>query len=227
MNTRNLTYTKITQISDAIYQEAEYRSANQKIFKKSHRQDEANGVGCLGEVIAEYWMREHNILFKPELEKTTHDYVVNKTITVDVKTKDRTVRPKLDYDNSAPFYNHTHQRPDYFFFISLERNKGDNSKNIRRFHTAYIVGAISYQELDKVGILFLKNDVDWRNKTKFWTDCLNVEMWQLITLKETIEIFKAERKQPSTNADPNAPIILELKRRIARGDFKPRNLPYC
>ncbi|MGF1681036.1 hypothetical protein [Photobacterium minamisatsumaniensis] len=227
MRKRNFTYTKVTRISEAVYQEAEYRSANQKIFKRSHREDEANGVGCLGEVIAEYWMRENSISFNPELEETTHDYVIGDNIKVDVKTKDRTVRPKIDYDNSAPFYNHAHQQPDYFFFISLERKKGDERKDIRRFHTAYIVGAINYHELDEVGILFLENDVDWRNKTKFWTDCLNVEMWQLIPLKEAIEIFKGERHKPSYEAELNVPIILELKNKIAAGDFKPRNLPDC
>ncbi|MBY5949114.1 hypothetical protein [Photobacterium rosenbergii] len=227
MRRRNFTYTKVTRISEAVYQEAEARSANQPVFAYSHREDEANGVGCLGEIIAEYWMRENHIPFKPDLGETTHDYVIGNNLKVDVKTKDRTVRPRIDYDNSAPFYNHSHQKPDYFFFISLERQKGDDKKDIRRFHTAHIVGAISYDELDEVGVLFLENDVDWRNKTKFWTDCLNVEMWQLIPLKETIEIFKGERSQPSSNAEINTPIILELQGKIAAGKFKPRKLPTC
>jgi hypothetical protein len=136
MNKRNPSYTRWSNIPEHVYKEAEIRAKNQRVFTKSHRKDEANGVGCLGEVIAECWMKHHDIPFSPELEKTTHDYVVGNNLTIDVKTKDRTVKPKFDYDNSAPLYNHTHQRPDYFFFISLERDKDDYSKDLRRFHTA-------------------------------------------------------------------------------------------
>jgi hypothetical protein len=195
------------------------------VFEKSHRKDEANGVGCLGEVIAEHWMKHHNIPYTPELEKTTHDYLVGNGLTIDVKAKDRTVAPKFDYDNSAPLYNHAHQRPDYFFFISLERDRTDKTKDIRRFHTANILGSISYEELDKIGIPFLENEKDWRNNTKFWTDCLNVEMWQLIPLTETIDIFKGIINSPSTKASVNITIIREMEFRINDKQLKPRNLP--
>jgi hypothetical protein len=149
-------------------------------FGKSHRKKEKNQVACLGEIIAEYWMQKNGIKFISQLEATTHDYIVNNSLTIDVKTKDRTVIPRIDYDNTAPLYNHTHQRPDYFLFVSLKRDKNND---IRRFSQAYIVGSISYNGLDCIGILFLEGEIDWRNGTKFWTDCLNTEMWQLIPLK--------------------------------------------
>jgi hypothetical protein len=115
MSIRNPSYTRVTNIPEYVYREAESRTKNQRVFKKSHRKDEANGVGCLGEVIAEYWMKRSNVPYTPELEKTTHDYLVGNKLTIDVKTKDRPVKPQSDYDNSAPLYNHSHQRPDYFF----------------------------------------------------------------------------------------------------------------
>lgn len=170
-------------------------------------------------------MKYHNIPFKAELAKTTHDYIINNSLTIDVKTKDRTVRPKSDYDNSAPLYNHLHQRPDYFLFISLERNTADKIKGITKFHTAYILGAISYEELNEVGIPFLKDEKDWRNGTKFWTDCLNVEMWQLIPLRESIDIFKGVINSPTSKADVNIKVVNEMRARINKKQLKPRNLP--
>jgi hypothetical protein len=184
MNKRNPSYTRWSNIPEHIYIEAEIRAKNQRIFTKSHRKDEANGVGCLGEVIAEFWMKHHDIPFSPELEKTTHDYILGNNLTIDVKAKD-----------------------------------------VRRFHTAYILGAISYQELDRIGIPFLEGEKDWRNGTNFWTDCLNVEMWQLIPLTETIDIFKGLINSPSSNAAVNIKIIKEMEFRINNNQLKPRNLP--
>ncbi|KXI26777.1 hypothetical protein [Paraglaciecola hydrolytica] len=225
MNVRNATYTRVVNIPDHVYKEAEYRANNLPIHKMSHRKEEANGVGCLGELIAEYWMTRHQIPFTPELENTRFDYKLGAGLTIDVKTKDRRYKPKLDFDNSAPLYNHEHQRPDYFLFISLERNKNDYSKDLRRFHSAHILGSISYEELNSIGIPFLEGESDWRNGTEFWTDCLNVEMWQLIPLTETIDIFKGLINAPSSKADVNLKILKEMKFRIKNKQLKPRNLP--
>ena len=138
-------------------------------------------------------------------------------MTVDIKTKDRTVVPKIDYDNSTPLYNHDHQNPDYFLFISLHRSREIKNGTVRDFHSAYLVGSISYEELDRIGIKFKKDEVDWRNGTKFWTDCLNVQMSQLVSLKETKAIFKGELSAPSQLAEIDTGLISELtERRSAR-----------
>ncbi|UPR28190.1 hypothetical protein ITG08_22810 (plasmid) [Vibrio cyclitrophicus] len=224
MNIRNSTYTRFT-ISEQVYQEAEARAKRQKVFTMSHRGEAANIVGCLGEVIAEQWMRKHGIEFIEELKETTHDYLVKKTITVDVKTKDRTVKPKNDYDNSAPLYNHNHQKPDYFLFISLERPSMRKDNDVRKYHTAYIVGGISYEELDQYGIKFLEGDIDWRNGTKFWTSCINIEMWQLIPLKELISIFKGELESPESTMPINKDVLRIMKQLIQQGKLPDRPLP--
>ena len=225
MSIRNRTYTRVTNIPEYVYKEAEYRANNLPIHKKSHRKDEANGIGSFGELIAEYWMERHDIIYTPDLKNTKYDYKLANGLTIDVKAKDRRYKPKSYFDNSAPLYNHTHQRPDYFFFISLERDKNDYSKDLRRFHTAHIVGAIGYEELDKIGIPFLEGEKDWRNDTEFWTDCLNVEMWQLIPLTETIDIFKGLINSPSSKASVNIKIVKEMELRINNNQLKPRDLP--
>ena len=225
---RNTSFTRLNIIPEFIYAEAEKRAMVLPVHHNSHRGIQANQIGCLGEVIAERWMSKQGINFTSQLHQTKYDYLVNNNITLEIKTKDRRVTPLFYYDNSAPLYNHAHQRPDYFLFISLERNsrdETDDSSFIRRFKIAYIVGSISYDELDRVGIPFLKDEKDWRNDTKFWTDCLNIEMWQLIPLSETIEILRGQRNKPSQDARVNKKVVDKMKSLIASGELKPRNLP--
>ncbi|OCQ02092.1 hypothetical protein AKH15_07160 [Vibrio parahaemolyticus] len=222
---RNTTYTRVTNIPASVYEEARQRAIDNPIYEKSHRKEEANKVGCLGEVIAEYWMRQNGIEFTAQLEKTTHDYKLKNGKSFDVKTKDRRFSPRINYDCSVPVYNHTHQKSDYFLFISLERNKEDYSRDIRRFHTAYILGCMTYDEIDRVGIKFLAEEQDDRNGTGFWTDCLNVEMWQLIPIKETVEIFKGLRGLPSQEVAVNVYQINKMKAQIARKEIKDRVFP--
>lgn len=224
MNKRNISYTRLSPIPEWLYQKAERRAEQQAVFSNSHRKEEANEVGCLGEVIFEHWLNQRGLAFTQELEKTTHDYRIN-GLTLDVKTKDRTVAPLRYFDNSAPLYNHEHQKPDFFYFISLQRQKGDDVKNLRKYFSAALVGGIGFQELDTVGIPFLAGEEDWRNGTTFWTDCLNVEMWQLIPNNEMLEILSKKRCQPSQKADVNTPIVNEIKHRISQGLMASRNLP--
>lgn len=74
MNYRKTTFAWVSNISDHIYREAEFRANSLPIHERSHRKGEANKIGCLGEVIAERWMTRHLIAFKPELGNTKFDY---------------------------------------------------------------------------------------------------------------------------------------------------------
>lgn len=226
MKPRNSTFSQIKCIPDSAYDEAERRAALLPIHPNSHRGEKANLIGCLGEVLVENWMLTREITFESELNNTKHDYRINGCLTLEIKTKDRTCRPRIEFDNSAPMYNHMHQRPDYFLFVSLQRDKRDTSMPfVRRFKTAFIVGGISYNELDRVGIPFLKDEEDWRNGTKFWTDCLNVEMWQLVPVSEMKDLLKGVLSRPREDAAINVKIIEEMRSRIAAGGLKSRKLP--
>ncbi|MBU2875544.1 hypothetical protein [Marinobacter salexigens] len=214
---RNLWYTRILSIPEWIYAEAELRASRLPVFDYSRRKEEANVVGCLGEVIAEHWMRAKNIGFASQLNETKHDYLINNSLTIDVKTKDRTVVPKIHYEATVPLYNHSHQIPDYFLFISLHRKSNKAPGSIRQYEHAYILGAISYGELCEAGIQFYKDETDWRNGTKFWTDCLNVQVGQLVPVKETIEIFKGVRSCPSMVVTPDHAFINKVSQMRAGG----------
>jgi len=188
MNNNNSSYTSIT-LNDYFWDTAIERVKESPIYDGSHRGKQANEVGFLGEIVAEAWFNKHRLLFQDDRSKTTHDYILNKKITLDVKTKDRTVIPRTNFDNSVPLYNHNHQRPDYYLFISLLRDKQFDDDDIRRFKKAFIVGSIDIETLESTGKTWKAGEIDPSNKTKFWTDCINIPMDKLIPLNKTIKIF--------------------------------------
>ena len=182
------TYKQVT-LNSSHWDAAFDRVKNSKIFKNSHRKKEANQVGYLGEVVFEEFLKNNAINFIDDRKETTHDYSISDSLTLDLKTKDRTVRPLKHFDNSVPLYNHEHQRPLYYYFISLLRDRSDKSKHITRFTHAFILGGIDITTLEKEGKHWKKDQVDPSNGTKFWTDCINVSMEQLIDNDEMLQIF--------------------------------------
>jgi len=168
------------------------RMETMPILEGSHRMKQANEVGLLGEVIIEEFFGEHGIGYRDERTRTTHDYTMQNGLTVDVKTKERTVVPQAHYDNSVPLYNHSHQRPDFYYFVSLMRSSRHSTTDPARFSEAHILGAISLHRLDTLGKQWNAHDTDARNGVTFWTDCLNVSMAQLTENREMIRIFNGK-----------------------------------
>ena len=165
------------------------RSDGMPILNKSHRGREANQVGCLGEVLIEEFFTTHVVRFKDKRKEYTHDYNINQRFFLDVKTKDRTVAPRLYYENSVPVYQMGYQKPDFYYFVSLYRDRETDGTDIRRFKEGYIVGGINRNKLFKVGKLWEKGSTDESNGTHFWTDCINIKMSDLIPNDSMINIF--------------------------------------
>jgi hypothetical protein len=165
--------------TEAMWFLAAVRAAAKPVFPNSHRGQEANAIGSLGEVAASIWMDNAGIAFNDETGNTTHDFRLSNNKTIDVKTKDRTVVPKPNYDCSVPLYNHEHQRPDYYLFVSLLRTRDYQRQfNVRNFTHAYIVGAVNQRQLDARGRRWAAGEVDPENGTEFWTACINVRISQ-------------------------------------------------
>ena len=165
------------------------RSDGMPILNKSHRGRDANQVGCLGEVLIEEFFTTHGVRFKDKRKEYTHDYNINQRFFLDVKTKDRTVAPRLNYENSVPVYQMGYQKPDFYYFVSLYRDRETDGTDIRRFKEGYIVGGINRNKLFKVGKLWEKGSTDESNGTHFWTDCINIKMSDLIPNNSMINIF--------------------------------------
>lgn len=169
-----------------LWRQAQDRADGMPIYGNSHREKAANQVGALGEVAVERLLAVHSIPFEQAYE-TTQDLIVHGQ-TIDVKTKDRTVRPLPGYECSVPLYNHDHQRPDIFIFVSLQRDRGDDRITIDRFRRAFVVGWCTLAAIDSARV-WRAGETDPANGTKFWTDCKNIYIKDLRPMSELLKMF--------------------------------------
>jgi hypothetical protein len=172
------------------------RAKSLPVFKGSHRKLQANIVGSIGEVVFEQFLERNLVPFEDCRDSTKHDYLVGaQRLTLDLKTKDRTVKPRIDYDNSVPLYNHEHQRPRYYFFVSLLRSPGADEEDIQRFTSAFLLGGIDIKTLDRDGTKWEAGQTDPSNGTTFWTACINVSMRQLFSCSQLLRTLRGEDEQ--------------------------------
>lgn len=167
---------KRTDYEESLWNSATKRAKGMPIYGGSMRGYAANEVGALGEVVAEDTLKRLGIPVVPQYT-TRHDLSALGR-TIEVKTKDRTCRPYPDFACSVPDYNHEHQRPDYYVFVSLARAK-DSSGGIERFHSAWVVGWCTLEELDTLGVHVAQGDVDESNDWDCSMDCTNILIDQL------------------------------------------------
>jgi hypothetical protein len=167
------------------HQQAQTLSDTRPIYRQSHRGKEANDVGSLGEIIAIQWLAQNQITTNHD-DVTTHDLSLPNHQTIEIKTKDRTVAPQPHYECSIPLYNHDHQQPHYYLFVSIQRNKQTTLTGINRYHTAHILGAASQKQVNENAITRDTGWTDKRNDTTFWTACRNLTIKQLVNPQTTL-----------------------------------------
>lgn len=182
----------VIDYEQGLWRRAQDRADGMPIYGNSHREAAANQVGALGEVVVERLLVAHSVPFEQAYE-TTHDLVLP-GLTIDVKTKDRTVRPLPGYECSVPLYNHEHQRPNAFIFVSLQRDRDDHRATMERFKRAFVVGWCSLEELDR-GKVWRAGETDPANGTTFWTDCKNVYIQDLRPMTELLEKYASSAAQ--------------------------------
>jgi hypothetical protein len=166
----------------SLLETAQARATAQGTLDRSMRGLQASQVGALGELVGVRFLKQRGVGFT-EVYSTKYDvhFVSNDGVkTMEFKTKERTVAPRPDYDCTVPLYNHEHQRPDYYFFISLLSS--GKSDDIRRFTKAYILGVISLEQLEAVGKRWTPQQVDETNNWRPTIDCINVKVSDLTSL---------------------------------------------
>jgi hypothetical protein len=107
-------------------------------------------VGKLGELVAYEYLEKCKVDFDV-VDLISHDVefrVGGIGQTLEVKTKERSVVPKEDYECSLYEYTADIQQPDFYLFISLY-SQWKGSEDINRFTKAYVLGSISSYEFDK------------------------------------------------------------------------------
>ena len=181
------------QITEEILLEAEKRTEDIPILKDSIRGKDANLIGSIGEVIFEKFIQEHGLSLEKETgeqEKYNHDYVIEGKFTVDVKTKERSVVPKSHYDCTVAQKTLDHQKPDFFYFISLLKKKDVLLE--AKFTEGFMLGATDELTLYRKGDVWKEGEVDARNGKRIRVDCQSIEIYNLIGNEEFINILKGE-----------------------------------
>jgi hypothetical protein len=161
---------------------AQARAELQGELNGSMRGMQANQVGALGELVGMQYLANRGVEYE-EVFSTAYDlrFTGNGgSQTLEFKTKERTVAPLSSYDVTVPAYNHEHQRPDYYFFISL--HSSGKSDDIRRFTRAYILGIIGLKDFDAKATRWTPDQVDESNNWKPTIECLNVKVRDLLPL---------------------------------------------
>ncbi len=174
-------------VSDLIRQKA-YEFANplgENYNQKTIRKDNiGRHVGFIGELMTLKYLHNNGIIydwqnFDPKKPNYNFDININ-GIKVDIKTKDRTVDPKLNYDCSIAGYSKQHC--DYYVFISLTR--ADTS-----YHTAHILGYMPHDEYYEKSKAWKKGDIDPSNGWKVSIDCFNLPIQNLYPISDLCKII--------------------------------------
>jgi hypothetical protein len=154
------------------YAKIDSSNFNSKTIKKDN-------VGRLVGYIAELGFKQH--LNSKEIEYTwdggnsyDYDFTIG-GVRVDLKTKDRTVAPRIDYECSIAEYSN--QDCEYFIFASLERNK---AKNI--YNRLWILGFISKDEYMKKSNQLRVGDIDPSNNWTVKEACRNLAISELYSI---------------------------------------------
>jgi hypothetical protein len=168
-------------VSDLL-DEAQRRAEDVGTLKDSMRGMQANQVGALGELVGMRYLQDRGVsydeVFSTEYDLRLRGHYTDKTL--EFKTKERTVSPLESYECTVPVYNHAHQRPDFYFFISLESS--GKSNDIRRFTAAHILGMISFANFEKKAKRWNPGDTDTTNNWQPSIECLNVKVLDLTAL---------------------------------------------
>jgi hypothetical protein len=136
---------------------------------KAMRKEEGREVGAFGEVVAEQYLSPLPVTVRDD-SVVDHDYRVG-ALTVDVKTKERTVPPALGWECTVAAYLRERQHPDRYLFVSLMGNGDDG---VHRFVRAWVVGTILADRFWSEAKFWKAGEVDESNGWRATIDCWSV-----------------------------------------------------
>lgn len=149
-------------VDDDMTQRAIIKDRQMGILNNSIRNGEGNLAGFIGEeAVLRAWPGATSC-------NTFHHDIECDGIKYEVKTKDRTVAPRLSYEASVANFNST-QTADFYVFVSLYRIK--HTQDYVRY---YILGIYPTSEYKKNCIFRKKGDYDPSNRYTVKADCFNL-----------------------------------------------------
>jgi hypothetical protein len=140
-------------------------------LRNSITKGEGNIAGYLGEEV----VKRHLGGVIDEVNLYNHDILVGRS-RIEVKTKRRTVYPKIDYEVSVAKTSR-HQRPDYYVFTSVDAEY------------IWILGFIEYQEFLDLAREVKAGETDVRNGFVCHTDMLNLEHQFLYPIRTMLDVL--------------------------------------
>jgi hypothetical protein len=128
-------------------------------------------VGFLGELVVMEHFDHIGLPYEPKFTlKHDIDIIMPEgSKLLEVKTKERTVVPKEDYECSVPKYVKDYQAVDFYIFVSLLST--GKSEDINRFTKAFILGTITKERFEEQATLWTTNKTDSTNN---WTPTIDV-----------------------------------------------------
>jgi len=152
----------------------------------SGKGERAVWCGAIGQAIFERAMEEYRVTFSTNAV-ITHDYRVP-VGRLEVKTKERSVQPRADFEGSAYAYNQAYQRPDWIGFVSLkfapEYDK-TSAPTLEKYEAGWVMGCIPYDRFTDKAVIVEKGG-RLPNGQKAGFVSLNIEYHEL----ESIEALK-------------------------------------
>jgi hypothetical protein len=150
-------------------------------YRRSMRGTAGNEVGALGELVAIDYLTSLGI---PVEDTSSVDCDLTTPYgTIDVKTKERTVRPQPHYDCTVPEYVRDHQHPDWYLFVSLVGTPG---LGVSRFSEAWVLGTISALQFDRTAVRWEPGRKD-ANGWGATVTCWNVKVASLRSPKTLVQ----------------------------------------
>jgi len=123
---------------------------------------QGNIAGFIGEEVARH------VLGGKETNTYDHDLITDAGISVDVKTKRTSVKPKDYYECSVAAFN-TKQQCDYYAFVRVHND----------MHTAWFLGMYPKESYYKDAKFLKKGEVDPSNNFTVKADCYNLPISSL------------------------------------------------
>jgi hypothetical protein len=152
-------------ITDAMLREAERMAQEMGELRNSIMEGRRNVAGFLGELC-------FRAAFPKAIRANTYDFdLLLNGKSIEVKTKERTVRPQPHYDCTVPAYN-TRQKADFYVFVSLLRAK-------EHYTEGFLLGFIRPEEFRQKATLLRENEVYPANGIRVRADCYNLPVSQL------------------------------------------------
>lgn len=140
-----------------------------------------NTAGYLGEESLSNYIGSEIISNNEGKSKYSHDLLFN-GIHIEVKTKRRIVKPRIDYDVSVAETS-IHQKPDIYAFVSIECLSLEKDEYGKRVYTGikdiWLCGFISYDDFFNKSKYLKKGQIDFSNNFTVKANCFNLPIGSL------------------------------------------------